>query len=252
MAGGLPFRWEFVVRVLLVDDDAQSAAPVAEALTNAGHDLRHVSEGAAALAAALTFEPDLLISEVALPDLGGPELIRALKAQSPHLPVIVISRLSAERWAGDCAEAGADLFLEKPADIADILREVHMADMGRVRLRAVVFDTAPYHAMRTRRALADRGCAVTLLESTDDIDRALSRDLDADLWLIDVDVPVSAVLLAASRNKGVVVAFGEQITSATEDRLMRAGVALCMRRPLDVEHIMTQAMFLGLSPRGAA
>ena len=76
------------MKILVVDDDPEIADLVKTVLSDGGHDVADVASGSAALQASIMHEYDLLICDLMLPDLEGTEIVRALKAQAPHLPVV--------------------------------------------------------------------------------------------------------------------------------------------------------------------
>lgn len=82
-------------RILVVDDEAQLAEIIALALRQAGYEVRTATGGAAALAAAQEslpgWAPDLLVTELALPEIEGPELAARLRALVPGVRVLYLS-----------------------------------------------------------------------------------------------------------------------------------------------------------------
>ncbi|OMG69591.1 response regulator [Burkholderia ubonensis] len=77
-------------------------------------------EGVAAVAA---HRPDLIVADPSLPDLGGVDLIRALRGQSVA-PLIVLSALSAEADKVAALDAGADDYLTKPFGSAELIARI--------------------------------------------------------------------------------------------------------------------------------
>jgi DNA-binding response OmpR family regulator len=95
------------LRVLVVDDEPDTARSICTLLGMWGHESAIASDGASALAICPAYRPDLILLDLGLPWLDGYEVLRRLR----HLPGgdEVPDRLRAE-------EAGADLFLVKPFD----------------------------------------------------------------------------------------------------------------------------------------
>jgi len=111
-------------RVLVVDDDAAVRIVVAEALRQEGHDVAVAStftEGAAALE---RFRPELLITDVVLPDGDGLARLPELLDRHPGLPVIVLSAQNTLTTAIRATEQGAFDYLPKPFDIDELARAV--------------------------------------------------------------------------------------------------------------------------------
>jgi DNA-binding NtrC family response regulator len=101
-------------RVLLVDDERDFLEILSLSLARRGFEVIAVEGGVAALAAAGAQKLDLVITDFKMPDVDGVELVKALKALDPGLPVIVASGyVSAKQWEV-LARNGAAAFLQKP------------------------------------------------------------------------------------------------------------------------------------------
>jgi two-component system nitrogen regulation response regulator GlnG len=111
-------------QILVVDDDAAIRTVVAQALRRQGH---HVTTAATLaemevhLAAAL---PDVLITDVVLPDGNGLDRLGTLTTEHPGLPVIVLSAQNTLTTAVRSTEAGAYDYLPKPFDLDVLARAV--------------------------------------------------------------------------------------------------------------------------------
>jgi two-component system response regulator ResD len=103
-----------MARVLVVDDDATLAEVVIGYLERAGHETRQISDGRQALHEALTHPPDLMVLDVMLPSIDGIEICRQVRAQLPHLAILMLTALgeAEDRIAG--LEVGADDYVTKP------------------------------------------------------------------------------------------------------------------------------------------
>ncbi|KQM65880.1 nitrogen regulation protein NR(I) [Sphingomonas sp. Leaf17] len=111
-------------RVLVVDDDAAIRTVVAQALRRAGYEVS-VAESLAQLARALSLGvPDVLVTDVVLPDGDGLDNLRDIAARFPALPVIVLSAQNTLTTAIRATEAGAYDYLPKPFDLDTLTRAV--------------------------------------------------------------------------------------------------------------------------------
>ncbi len=112
--------------VLVAGADVDFNALVGRALDDAGHRVRVVGRGSAAVTACERARPDLVILDVELPDLSGLDVCRMLRAQpaTATLPILVLSGRSgdADRVAG--LEAGADDYLVKPITMREMVLRV--------------------------------------------------------------------------------------------------------------------------------
>jgi putative nucleotidyltransferase with HDIG domain len=102
--------------ILVVDDEESIRNYLVEVLRFEGYDCICFSGSLAALAYLTRGEelPDLMLADIAMPDLGGIELLRSAKLMHPHMPVILVSGLYELALALDALEAGADDYLRKP------------------------------------------------------------------------------------------------------------------------------------------
>ena len=78
-------------RILVVDDDADVRAFLAESLDALGHQVATLECGEAALAALARRQPDLALLDFAMPGMNGAELARAARAIMPDLPIIFVT-----------------------------------------------------------------------------------------------------------------------------------------------------------------
>jgi DNA-binding NtrC family response regulator len=106
-------------RILILDDDAPSAAALAQALTGDGYEVRVASDPAAALDSARAFCADLLLLDLTLPADATQELIAGLSAQGAAAPVIVLSADQSAQSAVRAMKLGAADYLTKPIDLEE-------------------------------------------------------------------------------------------------------------------------------------
>ena len=110
--------------VLVVDDDAAIRTVVAQALRRAGHEVS-VADCLAQLERALAASlPDVLVTDVILPDGDGIDHVRSVAARFPLLPIIVLSAQNTLTTAVRAAEVGAYEYLPKPFDLDVLARAV--------------------------------------------------------------------------------------------------------------------------------
>jgi signal transduction histidine kinase/ActR/RegA family two-component response regulator len=114
------------LRVLLAEEDALSSALVRASLEQLGHRVVAASSGKRALDLARAADFDLAVLGAHLPEVAGPEVARALRAEKgplARLPLIGLIGGDAEEAAA-CLDAGLDTLLRKPVSVAAVAKAV--------------------------------------------------------------------------------------------------------------------------------
>lgn len=117
-------------RVLVADDEPLSADMIALMLAFRGFEVMCAHDGAEALRQALEWKPDVILMDVQMPELEGPEVTRALRAHADmcERPVILIS--SHDEGEVAWRDAGANVFMQKPIDIVKLPELVERILLG--------------------------------------------------------------------------------------------------------------------------
>ncbi|HEX6209243.1 MAG TPA: ATP-binding protein [Methylomirabilota bacterium] len=120
-AGGRRFR------IVVADDNADMREYVAR-LLRSRWEVEAVADGEAALAAIRARPPDLVLTDVMMPRLGGFELLRAVRADpaSRHIPVILLSARAGEESRVEGLQAGADDYVTKPFSARELVARVEV------------------------------------------------------------------------------------------------------------------------------
>jgi CheY-like chemotaxis protein len=113
-------------RILVADDDQDSAESLAMLFQMMGHDVRSALNGLEAVDVAANFRPDLIVLDIGMPGLDGYEVCRRIR-QQPWAQAVVIAALTG--WTRDedkdrSQEAGFDHYIVKPIDpkvLADLV-----------------------------------------------------------------------------------------------------------------------------------
>lgn len=123
--------------ILVVDDEDNLRDVLVEVLRRDGHEVDSAVDGADGLRRAEERRYDLVVTDLRMPGLEGPELYRALRARYPEQPPRVIfmsANTGIDEYASFLAETGEPA-LEKPFNLAD-MRQVVMQVLSQVRSRA--------------------------------------------------------------------------------------------------------------------
>src|SRR5450755_3432673 len=110
-------------RILVVDDEPQITRVLRTALTGSGYEVRTADDGHSGLRSAREWLPDLVITDVSMPNMSGIELCRQLRAES-QVPIIVLSVKGEERTKVEALDAGADDYVTKPIGMDELLARV--------------------------------------------------------------------------------------------------------------------------------
>jgi len=114
-------------RILVCDDDAAIRTVVREALRRAGHTVETAASAADLRRTIRTFRPQVLLTDVILPDGNGLDLVPELLADHPHMPIIVLSAQNTFTTAMRATEQGAFDYLPKPFDLGELAQAVEDA-----------------------------------------------------------------------------------------------------------------------------
>jgi len=115
------------VRILVVEDEDSIASFVVKGLTAEGHTVERAATVADAIAVGTTYDFDLVLLDLVLPDGRGTEVLQAIRAVRPSLPVIIVSALGEVDDKVDLLDAGADDYLVKPFAFAELAARVRAA-----------------------------------------------------------------------------------------------------------------------------
>jgi two-component system KDP operon response regulator KdpE len=113
-------------RILVVDDEQHITMVMRSGLTKHGYDVRVAAEGEAALELFQLWTPDLVITDLSMPNMDGLEVCRRLRAVS-RVPIIVLSVKGDESVKIEALDAGADDYVTKPFAMGEFLARVRAA-----------------------------------------------------------------------------------------------------------------------------
>ena len=134
------------IRALVVDDEAPLRRALAMNLTARGYDVTEAATGTEALTAAGDSNPDVVLLDLGLPDIGGVDVIRGIRAWSAT-PIVVLTARTGGMAAVQALDAGADDYVTKPFNMDELLarlraatRRAGAAPAGVVRVGDVTLD----------------------------------------------------------------------------------------------------------------
>jgi two-component system KDP operon response regulator KdpE len=113
-------------RILIVDDEPQITRVLRTSLTGHGYDVRSAADGESALETCGDWGPDLVVTDLSMPNLDGIELCRRLRKFS-SVPILVLSVKGEEQTKVEALDAGADDYVTKPFGMDELLARIRAA-----------------------------------------------------------------------------------------------------------------------------
>jgi two-component system KDP operon response regulator KdpE len=113
-------------RILVVDDEPQITRVLRTSLSSQAYDIRVANDGETALEIMKDWTPDLVITDLSMPNMDGLELTRRLRVTS-QLPSLILSVRGDERTKVQALDAGADDYVTKPFSMEELLARVRAA-----------------------------------------------------------------------------------------------------------------------------
>jgi two-component system, OmpR family, KDP operon response regulator KdpE len=110
-------------KILIVDDEPQITRVLRTALSTQGYLLRVAANGVEGMEAVHEWKPDLVITDVSMPQMNGVELCREIRAISA-IPILVLSVRNQDSMKIEALDAGADDYVTKPFSIQELLARV--------------------------------------------------------------------------------------------------------------------------------
>lgn len=110
-------------RILVVDDEPQLTRVLRTGLSSRGYDVRAAADGLAGFETFTDWHPDLVITDLAMPNVDGLELCRRLRSVS-QVPIIILSAKGEEKIKVQALDLGADDFVTKPFGIDELLARI--------------------------------------------------------------------------------------------------------------------------------
>ena len=110
--------------ILVAEDNALLAKGICTALKSERYRVRHVADGAAALAAIAERRPDVLVLDIMMPKTDGITVCRTIRRTDAHLPILMLTARGLDSQKVEGLSAGADDYLTKPFSIAELLARI--------------------------------------------------------------------------------------------------------------------------------
>jgi len=160
--------------ILIVDDEPPIRRFLRTSLAAQDYAVVEAANGADALRAMASEEPDLVILDLGLPDMNGSEVIRAIRGTSP-VPIIVLSVRNDERGKVEALDLGADDYVTKPFGMEELVARIRTALRHRLQEKGEppVFVSGDLSVDLVRRIVKRGGTEVKLSPKEYDLLRLL-------------------------------------------------------------------------------
>lgn len=116
-----------MARILIIDDETAIALMLKKLVEKAGHEAQMAVNGNEGLELFDTFKPDLLITDIIMPEKEGLELIFELRRKNPELKIIAISgggRFQYEGYLNSAKHLGANMVFQKPLELKELMNSI--------------------------------------------------------------------------------------------------------------------------------
>ena len=116
-----------MARILIIDDEADIRTVFQRCLERMGYKVETAADGRQGLRLVATSAPDLVITDLMMPETDGLEVIRTIRKEQPDLPVIAISggmRVAPVNFLPIAEKFGASRVFEKPVELDRLLAAV--------------------------------------------------------------------------------------------------------------------------------
>jgi two-component system OmpR family response regulator len=125
------------MRILLIEDDQQAASYLLKGLAESGYVVEHALDGEQGLQLALSEQYDVLVVDRMLPKRDGLSLIRMLRADGNHTPILVLSALAEVDDRVEGLRSGGDDYLVKPYAFSELLARLDALVRRRLETKTI-------------------------------------------------------------------------------------------------------------------
>ena len=130
-------------KVLVVDDEAQIIRVLRHILNAHGYAVRAAEDGEAALEIFREWAPDLVLTDLQMPNIDGLELCRQIR-KSSEVPIIVLSVRDDEKTIVEALDSGADDYVTKPFGTNELLARLRAAFRRMPERSGVLIESGPF------------------------------------------------------------------------------------------------------------
>jgi two-component system KDP operon response regulator KdpE len=163
--------------ILVVDDEPQITRVLKTALSSRGYSIRTAADGDEAVQTMKEWSPDLLITDLRMPNMDGLALCKHVRSKS-QMPIIVLSVRGEEQTKVEALDAGADDYVTKPFNMNELLARVRAAIRRSTmspQLESEIIEVGDFRIDQQAREVRVRGREVRLTPKEFDVLVYLAR-----------------------------------------------------------------------------
>jgi two-component system response regulator HydG len=228
------------LRVLIVDDDRRMAQTLVDILRVKGYEAEGVHSASEALEVISTRTFDCVLSDIKMPGTNGVELFKAIKAQQPEFPVVLMTAYSTDQLVQEGLEEGAIAVISKPIDIHQILAFFSTLEKESA---ITIVDDDPHFCRTLGDILSARGFVVTQMNDPSGLVEHLSingQTVMLDMKLQDTDgLEVLQRIRQQYPHQPVILVTGyRQEMMSSIERALEISAYTCLYKPLDIDSLL--------------
>ncbi|KKL91341.1 hypothetical protein LCGC14_1895660 [marine sediment metagenome] len=228
------------LHTLIVDDDPRMAKTLLDILKVKGYGAELAHSGPEALEKVNKGRFDCVLTDIKMPQMNGVELYKAIKAEQPDLPVVLMTAYSNDKLVEEGLEEGAIASLTKPLDI-DLL--LSFLSILRKERSIVIVDDDPRFCKSLGDILRARDFKVTHVTDSKDVMETIGSDIQVVLLDMKMNDKNGLDILKEIRERYphlpviLVTGFREEMISSIEEA-MKIGAYTCLYKPLQIEELI--------------
>jgi DNA-binding response OmpR family regulator/sugar lactone lactonase YvrE len=114
-------------KILIIDDEPGMRQVMAKILAPLGHEVIDADEGVRAVQMVKEISPDVVLLDIRLPDMDGPDIVNAIKQSNPNVPIVILSGFGDVDAAAELVKIGAFDYISKPFKVNELVDIVNEA-----------------------------------------------------------------------------------------------------------------------------